>query len=149
MASLGNLTLPITSSTLASPGHRRRQEADPSPCQPPRSPHLLDGVFARDGAVQADSERGDGVHHQGQQDHEQDVGVSQGIPAGFCKRKKSVVDLGKAERTEGKTVRGQAPTHRGVEGSKEEMAPKLESKIKTARSRSGDEGMIYKVGNSL
>lgn len=52
------------------------------------------------------------------------------------------------ERTEGTTVGGQAPTHEGIEGSKEEMAPKLESKIKTARSRIGNEEMIYKVGNS-
>lgn len=29
----------------------------------------------------------------------------------------------------------QAPTHKGAEGSKEKMAPKLESEINTARSR--------------
>lgn len=52
------------------------------------------------------------------------------------------------ERTEGTTVGGQAPTHEGVEGSKEEMAPKLESKLKAARLRSGDEEMTYKVGNT-
>lgn len=31
--------------------------------------------------------------------------------------------------------REQAPTYNGAEGSKEEMAPKLESEINTARSR--------------
>lgn len=51
--------------------------------------------------------------------------------------------------TEGTTVGGQAPTHEGVEGSKEEMAPKLESKIKTAGSRCCDGEMIHQVGNSL
>jgi len=96
----------------------------PRPAPPP-SPHLLDSGFAHDGAVQADSERGDGVHHQGQQDHEQDIGISQGVQAGICQCKKLVGDVGKVERTEGTTVGGQAPTHKGVEGSKEEMAPKL------------------------
>lgn len=53
------------------------------------------------------------------------------------------------ETTEGtgemeRTLAGQATTREGVE----EMAPKLESKIKTEKSRSSDEEMIYKVGNS-
>lgn len=141
MASLGTLTLPITSRAPATNASRTQTP-------PHASPHLLDGVFAHDGAVQADGERGDGVHHQGQQDHEQDVGVGQGVPAGVWQCKKSAGDVGKAERTEGTIVGGQAPTHKGVEGAKEEMAPKLESKIKTARSRSGDEGRVCKVGNS-
>lgn len=93
VASLGNLTLPITSSILIRSRHRCWQETDPSPCQPPRSPHLLGGGFACNGAVQVDGERGDGVHHQGQQDHEQDIGVSQGIPAGICQREKLVGDV--------------------------------------------------------
>lgn len=47
-------------------------------------PHLLDAGVACDGVVRADGERGDGVHHQGQQDDQQDVGVGQSILGGIC-----------------------------------------------------------------
>lgn len=113
-----------------------QQDPGSAPC-----PHLLGAGSAQGGSEGADSEQGEGVDHQGQQDHEQDIGVSQGIPAGICQHKRDVW-VGKEERTEG----AQAPSQEGAEGSEEEMAPGV--KCQESSSRSDNEEMIYRVGNS-
>lgn len=78
---LGNLPLPSPIPDTNTSGKQ-----DP-PLPVPPSPHLLGGGSAQDGAEGVDSERGEGVDHQGQQDHEQDTGVGQGIPAGICQHR--------------------------------------------------------------
>lgn len=52
------------------------------------------------------------------------------------------------ERTAGTTVGRQAPIVRVLRGSKEDVTPKLESKIERAKLRNEGEETIYKVGNS-
>lgn len=68
------------------------------------NPHLLGGGSAQDGTEGTDSERREGADHQGQQDHEQDIGVSQGIPAGICQHRGDGQG-GKVERAEGTSAR--------------------------------------------
>lgn len=79
VASQGSSPSPAPATSLPAPDSCW-SEAHP----PPQSPHLVDAASACDGVVRADGERGNGVHHQGQQDHEQDVGICQGVLAGIC-----------------------------------------------------------------
>lgn len=115
---------------ITNPRHQQRWEAGPCPASAP-SPHLLGGGCAQGGTDGVDGERGEGVDHQGQQDHEQDIGVGQGIPAGICQHSCDVW-VGNMEREQGTSAGGQAPSQEGAEVSKEEMAPRLELKVKTA-----------------